>query len=149
MVLSTSKRGQGCTKVLKLLSQYVTSKVKSYFKTEAAVDYPVNDNTVESRDTIHVTVSFQTDASDGLILNAGQIAKTTKAASHDLERRLAHYMRDGSGWTFGRIQSFSIHSSKYKPFRGSSYLKTPPDLDSKKAIINVQMQITVALVTLC
>jgi len=49
---------------------------------------------------------FQTDAKMGLILNAGQIAKTTKAASHDLERRLAHYMRDGSGWTFGRIQSF-------------------------------------------
>ena len=125
-------------KVLKLLSQYVTSKVKSYFKTEATVDSPVDDDTDESRDTIHVTVSFQTDANDGLILNAGQIAKTTKAASHDLERRLAHYMRDGSGWTFGRIQSFSIHSSKYKPFRGSSYLKTPPDLASKKAIINVQ-----------
>jgi len=87
-------------KVLKLLSQYITSKVKSYFKTEAAVDFPANDDTDESRDTIHVTVSFQTDASDGLTLNAGQFAKTTKAASHDLERRLAHYMRDGSGWTF-------------------------------------------------
>jgi hypothetical protein len=95
-----------------------------------------------------VAVFFQTDANDGLILNAGQIAKTTRAASHDLERRLANYMRDGSGWTFGRIQSFSLQTSKYKPFRGSSYLKTPPDLDSKKAIIMCKMQMTVALAML-
>ena len=128
-------------KVLKLLSQYVTSKLKTYFKTEATVDSPAKDDTDgshDNHDTIYVTVSFQTDANDGLILNAGQIAKTTKVASHDLERRLAHYMRDGSGWTFGRIQSFSIHSSKYKPFGGSSYLKTPPDLALKKATVNVQ-----------
>ena len=120
-------------KVLKLLSQYVTSKLKTYFKTEATVDDDDTDGSHDNHDTIYVTVSFQTDANDGLILNAGQIAKTTKAASHDLERRLAHYMRDGSGWTFGRIQSFAMNTSKYKPLGGSSYLPTPTDLASKKA----------------
>jgi len=58
-------------KVLQLLTQYVTSKLKSYFKTETTADSPVEDESDESHDTIHVKVFFQTDAIP--ILNAGQI----------------------------------------------------------------------------
>jgi hypothetical protein len=123
-------------KALVFLAQYVASRLKSYFKTEPTKETPVVDDSHDSHDTIHVKVFFQTDAIP--ILNAGQIAEKTRTASHDLERRLAHYMRDGSGWTFGRIQSFAMNTSKYKPLGGSSYLPTPTDLASKKATINVQ-----------
>ncbi len=43
-------------KVLQLLTQYVTSKLKSYFKTEPTVDSPVDD---ECDGTIHVKVFFK------------------------------------------------------------------------------------------
>ena len=60
-------------KALVFLTQYIASKLKSYFKTEPKQETPVDDESDESHNTIHVKVFFQTDAIP--ILNAGQIAE--------------------------------------------------------------------------
>ena len=44
----------------------------------------------------------------------------------------------GSGWVFKKVVSIEMHIARYKPLKGSSYLPTPPQLQVKKAIVNVQ-----------
>ena len=42
----------------------------------------------------------------------------------------------GSQWVFSSIISLEIHSVRFKPLRGSSYIKLPQSLRSKKAILS-------------
>eukprot|EP01048_Picozoa_sp_COSAG05_P018477 COSAG05_NODE_2710_length_2741_cov_1.654807_2_plen_702_part_01 len=44
----------------------------------------------------------------------------------------------GSGWVFKRVLTMEMHIARYRPLKGSSYLPTPPQLQVKKAIVNVQ-----------
>lgn len=44
----------------------------------------------------------------------------------------------GSNWKFKSITSLEIHTVKYEPLRGSSYIPLPKVLQSKKATINMK-----------
>ena len=44
----------------------------------------------------------------------------------------------GSNWIFESIDALELHTVKYKPLNGSSYIPLPKALASKKAIINMQ-----------
>lgn len=44
----------------------------------------------------------------------------------------------GSGFTLARIIELNVQISSYQPLNGSSYIKTPKELASKKALINVK-----------
>ncbi|XP_071085832.1 uncharacterized protein [Haliotis cracherodii] len=48
------------------------------------------------------------------------------------------YQREGSNWTVDKVLDLIIHTAKYRPLRGSSYLPLPIKLRSKYAIINVK-----------
>ena len=74
---------------------------------------------------------------------------TTLTQSSDLEleitimmekvkESMSNYMREGSGWTFGHIESLEIHLNHFKPLKGGSFIPTPSVLAKKKAIINVK-----------
>jgi len=47
---------------------------------------------------------------------------------------------NGSGWTFHSIVSLDIHTVKYKPLRGGTYIPFPKFLASKKALINMKFK---------
>jgi len=47
---------------------------------------------------------------------------------------------NGPGWTFHSIVSLDIHTEKYKPLRGGSWLPTSKFLANKKALINMKFQ---------
>jgi len=51
---------------------------------------------------------------------------------------MAVFQMNGSGWTFHSIASFDIHTVKYKPLRGRTYIPLPKFLASKKALINMK-----------
>ena len=51
---------------------------------------------------------------------------------------LETFLEDGSGWKLKSIESLDIHTVKYTPLNGSSYIKLPPALALKKAIINMK-----------
>ena len=51
---------------------------------------------------------------------------------------MANYQRQGSGWRFKSLISLDIHTVKYEPIKGSSYIPLPPKLAKKKAIINLK-----------
>jgi hypothetical protein len=53
-------------------------------------------------------------------------------------RRLKDFVREGSGWSVRSVNDIKLHLVAYVPTSGSSYLKTPQYVASKKAVINVQ-----------
>ena len=53
-------------------------------------------------------------------------------------KSLAKVERQGSNWRFHSVLSLEIHTVKYVPLSGSSYIPLPKFLAAKKAIINLK-----------
>ncbi|XP_022795526.1 uncharacterized protein LOC111334103 [Stylophora pistillata] len=53
-------------------------------------------------------------------------------------KSLEKFERSGSGWTFYQVEGLDLHTVKYTPLKGSSYIKLPKHLADKKAIINME-----------
>ncbi|PFX12388.1 putative uncharacterized transposon-derived protein F54H12.3 [Stylophora pistillata] len=51
---------------------------------------------------------------------------------------LEKFESSGSGWTFYQVDGLDLHTVKYAPLKGSSYIKLPKHLADKKAIINME-----------
>ncbi|WAR30902.1 hypothetical protein MAR_033444 [Mya arenaria] len=51
---------------------------------------------------------------------------------------ISNFQRQGSNWVFKDIISLEIHTVKYEPLRGNSYIPLPQKLASKKAITNMK-----------
>ena len=51
---------------------------------------------------------------------------------------LAKFQRQGSNWRFHSVLSLHLHTVKYVPFGGSSYIPLPKFLAAKKEIINLK-----------
>ena len=51
---------------------------------------------------------------------------------------VSNYRRKGSGWYFIGVIRLEIHTVEYKPLKGSSYIKLPDNILTKKAIINIK-----------
>ena len=51
---------------------------------------------------------------------------------------LATFQMRGSNWVFETIDSLELHTVKYEPLSGSSYMPLPEKLLTKKAIINMK-----------
>ena len=45
---------------------------------------------------------------------------------------------EGSGWVFVEVENLTLHTDKWKPLSGSSYLPLDAYLTNKKALINMQ-----------
>ena len=56
----------------------------------------------------------------------------------DLLQQLDVFTNLASGWTLVSITGFTIHTARYNPLIGSSYLITPIFLKKKRAIIYVK-----------
>ncbi|EDO29594.1 predicted protein [Nematostella vectensis] len=48
------------------------------------------------------------------------------------------FQNQGSGWQFDQVEYFDINIDPFEPLSGSSYIRLPSKLASKKAIINVK-----------
>ena len=51
---------------------------------------------------------------------------------------LATFQRQGSNWRFRSVSSLDLHTVKYEPLGGSSYMPHPDCLTAKKVIINLK-----------
>ena len=51
---------------------------------------------------------------------------------------LAKFHSQGSNWRFHSILSLDLHTVKYEPLGGSSYIPLPAFLAAKKAIVNLK-----------
>ena len=53
-------------------------------------------------------------------------------------KSLTKFQSQGSNWRFRSVLSLNLHTVKYTPLGGSSYIPLPGFLAAKKAIINLQ-----------
>ena len=51
---------------------------------------------------------------------------------------LAKFQRQGSNWRFRSVLSLNLHTVKYEPLSGSSYIPLPSFIAAKKATINLK-----------
>ena len=51
---------------------------------------------------------------------------------------LAKFQSQGSNWRFRSVLSLDLHTVKYEPLGGSSYISLPAFLPANKAIINLR-----------
>ena len=51
---------------------------------------------------------------------------------------LANFQRQGSNWRFHSVLTLDLHTVKYEPLGGSSYIPLPVFLAAKKAINNLR-----------
>ena len=50
----------------------------------------------------------------------------------EIRKKLADYLRNGSGWYFKEVISFEIHTVDYKPMKGKGYIPLPNFILRKK-----------------
>ena len=53
---------------------------------------------------------------------------------------LAKFRKQGSNWRFRAVLILNLHTVKYEPLDGSSYIPLPCFLAAKKAIINLTIE---------
>ena len=56
----------------------------------------------------------------------------------ELQAKVEHYLRDGSGWTLDYIINLEVNTVVYKPLQANSYIPLPSYISHKKAILNIQ-----------
>ena len=67
--------------------------------------------------------------------NFNELFSTMKETVFD---SLVKFKRQGSNWRFHSVLSLDLHTVKYEPLGGSSYIPLPGFLAAKKAIINLK-----------
>ena len=55
-----------------------------------------------------------------------------------IEERIQNFNQRGSNWRFQRVLSLDVHFTDFQPLRGSTFLRLPSKISTKKAVINMK-----------
>jgi len=103
--------------------------VKYFFKVEVEFERQVSDNDEVQRTTATFYVPPMISSTEPL--NIPNIIATVQNSIEDFTSR-------GSGWIVSQILNLTLCIGVFRPMSGSSFIKTPPEIEKKKAIINVR-----------
>ena len=74
-----------------------------------------------------------------ILLTSDDTAEQVDAAFADLATKSEEFeAHGGSGWIFDTCERLVISGNPWRPIRGKGFVKTPPALAKKKAIVNVK-----------
>ena len=73
-----------------------------------------------------------------IVSEATDLSELYDTITEKLLESIDKIQKQGSGWQFDEVESFSINMDPYTPISGSSYIELPEFLANKKAIINVK-----------
>lgn len=90
-----------------------------------------NNNNIEYQET-----NFKTE--NEVILKNTNLKEFYINVKNTIFNEMQTFVLRGSNWTLNRIIRLELNINKYNPLRGSSYVKLPNYLKSKKAIINIK-----------
>jgi len=71
-----------------------------------------------------------------IILETANLNELWTEIVEQIMENISVFQMNGSGWTFHSLVSLNIHTVKYKPLRGGTYIPLPKYIASKKALIN-------------
>jgi ribosome-associated translation inhibitor RaiA len=86
-------------------------------------------------DTISTTPYFHSGSEP--VLHTGEAQERLHAAVNKVMERLESFTNEGSGWRLKRCATLTLKISRYQPFRGQSYIKTPAYIPPR-TVINVK-----------
>jgi len=73
------------------------------------------------------------------IINQTEIIDSLQSAKQQILNKVAEWISQGSSWTIKSVDSHYLNIVKYKPLKGSSYIKLPQELrNSVKGLINMK-----------
>jgi len=73
------------------------------------------------------------------ITNDNQINKVIQSSIQHILKKIGQWLSEGSGWVIDSVDSHYFNIVKYKPMKGKSYIKLPPELqNSSKGLINIK-----------
>ena len=73
------------------------------------------------------------------IINNTEIDESLQVSKQDMLNKISVWISEGSGWTVESVENHYLNVVKYKPMRGSSYIKLPHELrNSSKSLINIK-----------
>ena len=73
------------------------------------------------------------------IINNTEINKSLEETQENILKRISIWMSEGSGWSIKSLDEHILNVVKYKPMKGSSYIKLPEELrNSSKGLINMK-----------
>ena len=84
----------------------------------------------------HPHPTFQ-DAAN-ISLNVEEVTQVVDSSVVKRDKDIETFTHNGSGWRYIGLDRVVVPVYDYTPARGRSYIPTPPELASKKAIVNVQ-----------
>ena len=87
-------------------------------------------------EVIHSPAAFQSNVE--INLESTDLNDIYAIAVGKMLESLAAFQMQGSNWIFDSIIGLELHTVKYKPLNGSSFIQLPEYLRKKKAIINIQ-----------
>ena len=71
-------------------------------------------------------------------LRADEAMKLVEDSFRSIEEKIQSYAQNGSAWQFKEVEQLEIHTVKFNPLKGSSYIDLPKWIKDKKAIINIK-----------
>ena len=72
------------------------------------------------------------------VLQKNEIKAALEESFPRLLETLEKWTQRGSGWMVVQVRTFWLDIARYQPLRGGSYIPLPPELKSKKAVVNVK-----------
>ena len=52
------------------------------------------------------------------------------------------FQERGSGWVLNQLLRLDLHTYQYAPLRGSTFIPLSPEVQAKKAVVNIQNQVS-------
>ena len=73
-----------------------------------------------------------------VLLQVNEIDEVINKAIPKILEILEKWTQRGSGWVFDRVELLWLDIARYQPLIGGSYVPLPPEVERKKAVINVK-----------
>ena len=105
------------------------TKVKLIFKCNIERPGTLGETVIKPAD-FHSDIEVNLDGTDEVELYDTMVERIIE--------NMATFQSMGSGWRLYSITQLELHTVRYNPLRGETYIPLPKELVDKKAIINVQ-----------
>ena len=116
---------------------HITNILKSMKGLKFVETLKVTFTKISDGETINKTAYFNSPPQT--IINNPEINESLEVSKQNILNKIAVWISEGSGWTIQSVDNHYLNVVKYKPMKGSSYIKLPQELrNSAKGLINMK-----------
>jgi len=124
------------TDVLREYSQEIKSTVSAstFLNKKCQLQYAAT----FKRDVVNTFITKTFESKQYVVMNKADLEEFLACSGTELNEQFENFTENGSGYSLERNLWVKITVTKYSPFLGSSYIKTPLAIVKKNCVINVK-----------